>query len=280
MIWELFMTEDSIKRPACETCLLVVCRLGFSQCESLLPAVLAGRSPENPGRGCIGSCQARLKSSLKRPAKFSAVIRPISSKETSRSSAKHLPTSTTYAGSFLFPRYGTGDKYGQSVSINNRPNGTSVATPLRSSAFLKVTMPEKDMNIPKSSSQAFREGFVRGYDQGYRQYVGNGNGRYGNGRYENDDYGNGRYGNGSYNNNAELNRGYQQGIETGASDGQRGQSYDPQRSRHYRNASTQAFREGFVRGYDQGYRQYSNGSNRNSNGGGIADILGSILGRP
>ena len=53
---------------------------------------------------------------------------------------------------------------------------------------------------------------MRGYDQGYRQYVGNGNGRYGNGRYENDDYGKGRYGNGSYNNNAELNRGYQQGI--------------------------------------------------------------------
>ncbi len=140
--------------------------------------------------------------------------------------------------------------------------------------------PQRSHYYRNASSQAFREGFVRGYDQGYRQYVGNGNGRYGNGRYENDDYGNGRYGNGSYNNNAELNRGYQQAIETGASDGQRGQSYDPQRSRHYRNASTQAFREGFVRGYDQGYRQYSNGSNRNSNGGGIADILGSILGRP
>lgn len=106
-------------------------------------------------------------------------------------------------------------------------------------------------------------------------------GRYGNGRYGNGDYRNSRYGNRGYNSNGELNRGYQQGIETGASDGQRGQSYSPQRSRHYRNASTQAFREGFVRGYDQGYRQYSgNGRYRNGSGIGIADILGGILGRP
>ncbi len=41
------------------------------------------------------------------------------------------------------------------------------------------------------------------------------------------------------------------GLNTGASDGQRGQSYNPQRSRTYKNASTQAFREGFVHGYDQ-----------------------------
>ncbi|MGI9168067.1 MAG: hypothetical protein ACR2G5_17090 [Pyrinomonadaceae bacterium] len=51
------------------------------------------------------------------------------------------------------------------------------------------------------------------------------------------------------------------GLNTGASDGQRGQSYNPQRSRKYKNASTQAFREGFVHGYDQGYRQYSRNGN-------------------
>ena len=78
------------------------------------------------------------------------------------------------------------------------------------------------------------------------------------GGYRNDGY----YG--GYN-NQELNRGYQQGIETGASDGQKGQSYSPERSRHYRNASTQEFREGFVRGYDEGYRQYANGNYRRSN---------------
>ncbi len=136
--------------------------------------------------------------------------------------------------------------------------------------------PQRSRYYRSAPSQAFRHGFVRGYDQGYRQYANSGNGRYGNGRYGRND----GYGNGGYNNNAELNRGYQQGVETGSSDGQRGQSYNPQRSRHYQNASTQAFREGFVRGYDQGYRQYANGGYRNSNGGGIADILGGILGRP
>lgn len=138
--------------------------------------------------------------------------------------------------------------------------------------------PQRSRYYRNASSQPFRQGFVRGYDQGYRQYAGNSG--YGNGRYGNDGrYGRGGYGNGGYN-NAELNRGYQQGIETGSSDARRGQSYDPQRSRHYRNASTQAFREGFVRGYDAGYRQYANGTYRNNSGIGIGDILGGILGRP
>ncbi len=98
---------------------------------------------------------------------------------------------------------------------------------------------------------------------------------YGNNGRRNDGYGN----NGGYN-QVELDRGYQQGLNTGASDGQRGQNYDPQRSRHFKNASFQAFREGFVRGYDQGYRQYS-GNQRNGNqNSGWGNILGSILGRP
>lgn len=102
---------------------------------------------------------------------------------------------------------------------------------------------------------------------------------------------NGSYGrNGGYNNNdqynnrnqIELNQGYQAGLNTGASDGQRGQSYNPQRSRNFKNASTQAFREGFVRGYDEGYRQYSRNGNQNGNqsNSGWGQILGGILGRP
>jgi hypothetical protein len=133
--------------------------------------------------------------------------------------------------------------------------------------------PQRSRYYRNASSQAFREGFVRGYDQGYRQYSGG----YGNGGYRNNDgyYGNGGYrngrnggyGNGGYE-NQELNAGYQQGLNTGASDGQSNKSYNPQRSRYYRNASTQAFREGFVRGYDEGYRQYSrNGNYRRSNSG-------------
>lgn len=138
--------------------------------------------------------------------------------------------------------------------------------------------PQRSRYYRNASSQAFREGFVRGYDQGYRQYAynnGRNDGRYGNSGY----YGNGGYRNDGYYggyNNQELNRGYQQGLETGSSDGQKGQSYSPERSRHYRNASTQAFREGFVRGYDQGYRQYANnGSYRRSNS--AATILEQIF---
>jgi|ERR1051325_10124891 hypothetical protein len=101
--------------------------------------------------------------------------------------------------------------------------------------------------------------------------------------YDNDQYRrNGGYGNnsgvnnGSYN-QAELNRGYQQGLQTGASDGQRHQSYDPQRSRYFKNASTQTFRDGFVRGYDQGYRQYAGNQRNGQRTGGWGNILGGIL---
>jgi hypothetical protein len=128
--------------------------------------------------------------------------------------------------------------------------------------------PQRSHYYRDAPSQAFREGFVRGYDQGYRQY----SGAYGNGGYRN----NGNYG--GYN-NQELNRGYQEGLNTGASDGQSNKSYNPQRSRYYRNASTQAFREGFVRGYDEGYRQYSrNGNYRRGNSAG--SILDQIFRRP
>jgi hypothetical protein len=114
----------------------------------------------------------------------------------------------------------------------------------------------------------------RGYNNGRYGYPGNNNGRYGNGRYNNGRYDNyGNYGS----NNYELNRGYQQGLSTGSSDARRGQSYSPQRSRYYRNPSSQAFLEGFVRGYDQGYRQYAgynNGYYRNNNGSIWSQILG------
>jgi len=133
--------------------------------------------------------------------------------------------------------------------------------------------PQRSRYYRSASSQAFREGFVRGYDQGYRQASGSYGGYRNDGYYGNRGRNDGHYGNGGYN-NQELNRGYQQGVNTGASDGQRGQSYSPQRSRHYRNASTQAFREGFVRGYDEGYRQYSrNRTYRRNNSGSILDQI-------
>ena len=162
--------------------------------------------------------------------------------------------------------------------------------------------PQRSSHYRNASSQAFRDGFVRGYDAGFRQYAANNggynngtynNGGYNNGGYNNDGtYNNGGYNNGGYNNQnqVELNQGYQQGVSTGSSDAQRRQSYSPQRSRHYQEARSQAFRDGFVRGYDAGFRQYAgNNGGYDNNGGynrtgqtgvGIGDILGVILGRP
>ncbi|MFN2494207.1 MAG: hypothetical protein ABR501_15130, partial [Pyrinomonadaceae bacterium] len=98
----------------------------------------------------------------------------------------------------------------------------------------KSYSPQRSRYYQNASTQAYRDGFVRGYDEGYRQYSGAyGNGG-GNGGYRNDRndgyYGNGRYGNGGYN-NQEQNAGYQQGLNTGASDGQGNKGYSPQRSR-------------------------------------------------
>jgi hypothetical protein len=142
--------------------------------------------------------------------------------------------------------------------------------------------PQRSHYYRDAPNQAFRNAFVQGYDQGYRQYAGayGNNGGYRNdGSYGNGGYGNGRYGgygNGGYN-NQQINAGYQQGINTGADDGRRNKSYSPERSKYYQNASTQAYREGFVRGYDAGYRQYSrNGNYRRSNN--AAQILGQIFG--
>jgi hypothetical protein len=95
--------------------------------------------------------------------------------------------------------------------------------------------------------------------------------------YGNNGYGNNGYGNNGYNNSyrVAMNQGYQYGLNTGASDAQRGQSYSPQRSRYFQNASSQAFRDGFVQGYDQGFRQY--GGNQRSRTG---SIFGRIFGQP
>jgi hypothetical protein len=105
------------------------------------------------------------------------------------------------------------------------------------------------------------------------------NGTYGNyGNYGN----NGTYGNygnyGGYGNSSQVsvNQGYQDGLFTGSNDAQRGQNYNPQRSHFYRNGrsdsggyygSAQAYRSGFLRGYDEGYRRNGGyNGNRRSNG--------------
>ena len=65
-------------------------------------------------------------------------------------------------------------------------------------------------------------------------------------------------------------RGYSYGMSVGASDAQRGQSYSPQRSRHWRNGLEgynrdfenrgqyrQVFRNAFEQGYREGYQRFA-----------------------
>ena len=73
-------------------------------------------------------------------------------------------------------------------------------------------------------------------------------------------------------------QGYSYGMNVGAADAQRGQSYDPQRSRYWRNATEgysssygnkgqykQVFRDAFEQGYREGFQRYG-GNNRRNNG--------------
>jgi len=83
--------------------------------------------------------------------------------------------------------------------------------------------------------------------------------------------------NGGYGNYSQVafNQGYQDGLYTGQSDGARRQNYNPQRSHFYRNGHSdggssrytdaQAYRSGFLQGYQQGYQRYG-GNNRRRGG--------------
>ena len=64
-------------------------------------------------------------------------------------------------------------------------------------------------------------------------------------------------------------QGYEDGLYTGANDGRRGQSYNPSRSHFFRSATggytarfgdrdvyKQAYRDGFMRGYEEGYNNW------------------------
>lgn len=85
------------------------------------------------------------------------------------------------------------------------------------------------------------------------------------------------------NNGYEIARqqGYSYGLNVGAADGQRGQSFNPQRSKYWRNASEgyngyygnkdqykQVFRSAFEQGYREGFQRYGYNNNRNNRRGG------------
>lgn len=86
----------------------------------------------------------------------------------------------------------------------------------------------------------------------------------------------GGYGNYGY--QVARSRGYEDGLQTGANDANRRQSYDPQRSHYFRSATygydrsygnkeqyKQVYRNAFVQGYNEGFRRY--GGNRRGNNG-------------
>jgi hypothetical protein len=95
-----------------------------------------------------------------------------------------------------------------------------------------------------------------------------------------DRYRNRNYGNYGYENARQ--QGYSYGMNVGAADAQRGQSYDPQRSRYWKNATEgynssygnkgqykQVFRDAFEQGYRDGFQRYGGNNNRRGRWGGI-----------
>ena len=89
---------------------------------------------------------------------------------------------------------------------------------------------------------------------------------------------NDRYGYG-YGYEQARQQGYSYGLNVGAADAQRGQSYNPQRSKYWRNPeryssssgyrgqNQQVFRSAFEQGYREGFQRY--GYNRRGNRGGV-----------
>jgi len=96
--------------------------------------------------------------------------------------------------------------------------------------------------------------------------------RYRDDRYRNDRYRDRNYGNYGY--QTARQQGYSYGLNVGAADAQRGQSYNPQRSRYWKNATEgynsyygnkgqykQVFRDAFEQGYRE-VQRYGYNNNR------------------
>src|SRR5689334_8490759 len=76
---------------------------------------------------------------------------PTSSADTPRADARRPTVSATHAGSLRLPRCGTGARYGESDSANNRSFGTKRRS-ASSVQFLNVMMPLKETYQPASSA--------------------------------------------------------------------------------------------------------------------------------
>ena len=90
-----------------------------------------------------------------------------------------------------------------------------------------------------------------------------------------DRYRNDRYRDRNYGYQQARQQGYSYGMNVGAADAQRGQSYDPRRSRYWKNATEgynssygnkgqykQVFRDAFEQGYREGFQRYGYNNNR------------------
>ena len=103
----------------------------------------------------------------------------------------------------------------------------------------------------------FRQGFVAGYNDGYRRYARDRSG------YQNPPYADGRYG------SAASQVGFRDGYQQGVDDAHDGDRFDPIRSSRYRSGDHEynsrygsreeyrrEYRAAFQSGYDQGYRGF------------------------
>lgn len=91
-------------------------------------------------------------------------------------------------------------------------------------------------------------------------------------QYRNDRYRDDRYRDNNWRNGLQTARqqGYSYGMNVGAADAQRGQSFNPQRSRYYRDGTAgfnsyygnrgqyrQVFRDAFIQGYRDGFQRFA-----------------------
>ncbi len=136
-----------------------------------------------------------------------------------------------------------------------------------------------------SYRSVFRQGFVAGYNDGYRQYSQGGysqggyprggypqgdypQGRYPQGGYPQSPYPQGGYGSaGNYGSSPAAQNGYRDGYEQGRNDARGGSRFDPVGARRYRSGDQdydrrygsrddykREYRAAFQAGYEQGYR--------------------------
>jgi hypothetical protein len=121
-----------------------------------------------------------------------------------------------------------------------------------------------------SYRSVFRQGFVAGYNDGYRRYSQGGysqggypQGRYPQGGYPQDGYGSA----GNYASSPAAQNGYRDGYEQGRNDARGGSRFDPVGARRYRSGDQdydrrhgsrddykREYRAAFQAGYEQGYR--------------------------